>query len=72
MDPTPEALDLLADGALSVNQAVQFSGISRAELFGLMKSGHLAWFKRGVRRFIVRRTLVEYLARLYAAHKAAQ
>lgn len=65
--PEPADLELLADGAMKVRQAVEFSGLSRAELFNLMADGTLAWFKRdtGPHRFIVKRSLVAYLAALY-------
>lgn len=61
----PAALDLLRDGALTVSQAAEFSGICRTDLFGLMNSGELVWFRRGKARLIPRRALVELLARLY-------
>lgn len=67
LDPADVAL--LADGAMTVRQAAVFSGISRTELFDLMKQEIIEWFPRGKNRLIVRKSLVEYLARLYAAHK---
>lgn len=63
--------DLLADGALTVKQAVTFSGIGRSALFELMASGVLPWFRHGQNRMLPRRPLIEYLARLYRAHQTA-
>lgn len=68
----PAHVLLLSDGAMTVRQAAEFSGIGRTELFDLMKQGYLDWFPRGQNRLIVRKTLVEYLARLYAAHVGAK
>ncbi|VTR97847.1 unnamed protein product [Gemmata massiliana] len=67
----PAALALLADGSMTVRQAAEWSGISRSELFALMHGGHVEWFRRGKNNLIPRRSLNEYLARLYAAHRVA-
>ena len=56
------AEELLADGALGVNAAVKFSGISRSELYALMGDGELKFCKRGRRRLIPKRALVRFLA----------
>lgn len=65
----PAALALLADGSMTVRQAAEWSGLSRTELFNLMRDGDLPWFRWGQGRMIPRKSLHEYLARLYAAHK---
>lgn len=57
---TPD--DVLADGCLSVREAVKFSGLSRAELYLRMGDGRLAYVKHGVRRLIPKKSLVELLA----------
>lgn len=63
MAADPDVLDLMADGALGVAEAVEFTGLSRAELYRLMLSGRLAFVKHG------RRTLIPRVAarRLLAA-----
>ena len=63
----------MRDGAMSVDEAVAFSGISRRELYRLMKAGRLPYVAYGMgrdrsgttgrRRLIPRRMLVEFLAR---------
>lgn len=52
-----------ADGALTVEAAVQFSGIGRTTLYTLMESGELQFTKVGARRLIPRRALVELLSK---------
>lgn len=66
---TPEILDAVADGAMSVAQARAFTGDSRARLWQLMDAGVLEWFHQGRDRRITRKSLVEYLARAMAARK---
>ena len=61
-DQRAAALDLLADGVMSIAGAVRFAGVSRTTLYGAMDAGHLAFVKRGRRRLIPRRALVAWLA----------
>jgi hypothetical protein len=64
---------LLADGALTVEAAVEFSGLPRTELFRLMSVGELTSFRYGNKtKLIPKRALVAYLARRYAADQAAR
>ncbi len=58
----PDPLEVLADGAVTVTEAVRFSGLSRATLYATMSEGGLAYIKRGRRRLIPRRALVAWLA----------
>ena len=59
----PEALaDLLADGTVSVKAATGFTGDTRTALYAAMRAGDLAYFNRGRRRLIPRKSLVQYLA----------
>jgi excisionase family DNA binding protein len=62
----PEALELAADGALPVPEAVRFTGCSRSVLYEQMESGMLAFVKVGRRRLIPKRALIEFLARRLA------
>jgi len=63
-NPThPDALELAADGALPIPEAVKFSGCSRSVLYEQMELGMLAFLKVGRRRLIPRRALVEFLAK---------
>jgi excisionase family DNA binding protein len=57
-----EAKSAVADGVLSVNEAVEFSKLGRTELYKLMTAGKLAFLKHGKRRLIPKRALVELLA----------
>ena len=61
-DASAAAEELLADGALGVNDAVEFSGLSRSELYEAMRNGALKFCKRGKRRLIPKRALVRLLA----------
>lgn len=54
--------DLLADGVVSIRDAVAFAGLSRAELYRRMGAGELAHVIQGRRRLIPRRALVRMLA----------
>lgn len=69
--PTPE--ELLADGALTVRAAVEFSGLPRTELYRVMGTGELPYFQPGEKlRLIPKRGLVTYLAARYAAHRSGR
>ncbi len=60
---TEEDAELLEDGAMSINAAVAWSGISRAKLYQAMAAGRLAYVKDGKRRLVPKRGLRDYLAR---------
>jgi hypothetical protein len=62
MTTGPDALDLLADGALGIEAAVDFTGLSRAELYRRMGRGSLPYVLQGRRRLLPRRALQEMLA----------
>ena len=68
----PAILAEAADGALSVDQAMTFTGDSRARLYQLMAAGVLTWYsldaQPGGHRRITRRSLIEYVARQIVAH----
>lgn len=68
----PAALAAVAEGAMSVTAAAEFTGENRNVLFALMKNGTLEWYYSGKNRRITRKSLHEYLARLYAAHNKTQ
>lgn len=55
--------ELLEDGALPINDAVEWSGVSRSKLYIAMTEGKLPYIKLGKRRLIPRRALRDYLAR---------
>jgi hypothetical protein len=59
---TDDATDLVADGVLSVAESMQFTKLSRAELYNLMGAGRLTFVKHGKRRLIPKRALVQLLA----------
>ncbi len=61
LDPA-EVERLLADGAMTVQQGVQFSAIGRSALYAAMSRGDLRWLKVGKRRLIPRKALVAFLA----------
>jgi predicted DNA-binding transcriptional regulator AlpA len=59
---TKEALEVMADGVLAIDAAVEFAGISRAELYRRMTAGQLVYSMQGRRRFIPKRALIAMLA----------
>jgi excisionase family DNA binding protein len=58
----PARAELFADGAVTVAEAVRFSGIGRTHLYDLMTAGRIAFVKIGSRRLIARRGLIDLLA----------
>lgn len=72
VEPTAEDLAAVADGALSVAQACEFTGDSRARLYQLMDAGVLEWFSSGTHRRITRASAQRYLAQLLAEAKASR
>ena len=61
--PSPDALAACADGALTIQAAVDFSGVPRSSIYELLNSGDLPSIRVGRRRLIPKRALVEFLAR---------
>ena len=55
-------LDDLADGCLSIPQAVALTQISRSRMYELMDSGQVPSLKVGSRRLIPRKGLLRFLA----------
>lgn len=53
---------MLADGTLTIGDAVRFSGIGRTALYRLMGAGRLPYAQQGRRRLVPRKALVELLA----------
>jgi len=52
---------LFEEGAMTVRQAVAFSGISRSGLYELMSNGKLPWTNVGSRRLIPKSSLLTLL-----------
>jgi excisionase family DNA binding protein len=62
--PTESGIhDLVADGAVSVTEAVRITGLSRSFLYKLMEGGQLEYMKIGKARRIPRRALLDLMAR---------
>jgi len=56
----PEAL--VADGAITIEEAVRWSGIGRTRIYSLMAEGRLRYAQVGRRRLIPRAALRQILA----------
>lgn len=67
MESQQTAVEQVADGVLNVNEAIQFSRLSRAELYRLMERGELAFVKFGKRRMIPKNALRDLLAKFVVA-----
>ena len=52
----------LDEGMLGVKEAVEFSRLSRAELYAAMARGDLKFYQYGRRRLIAKKDLVSWLA----------
>lgn len=67
---TAPAAGVWAMGARTVRQAEAETGLSRQELWELMREGVVPWFSHGGngRRLMAWGALVAYLERLHAAH----
>lgn len=59
--PTGPDPSIWADGAMRVNDAAEFSGLSRTVLYGLMRSGELPYAQPTRDRVVPRRALVKLL-----------
>src|SRR5262249_48185348 len=53
--------NIVSDGSVSVTEAVRFTGMSRAWLYGAMERGELPFIKLGGARRIPRKSLVKLL-----------
>lgn len=56
-------LDLVADGLLTVKEAIAFISLSRSTLHKLMENGQLGYVKIGKARRIPRKALLELAAK---------
>lgn len=56
------AVAVVADGMFTVKEAVEFTKLSRSELYALMGRGELQFLKHGKRRLVPKRAIVELLA----------
>jgi excisionase family DNA binding protein len=56
------AEELLEDGALTIDEAVAWSGVGRTRLYGEMADGNLPFVQKGARRLIPRKALRQLLA----------
>lgn len=61
MKPSAD-LEVVADGLLTIEDAMQFLAVSRATVYAIMDAGHLAYVKVGRCRRIPRKALVAYAA----------
>lgn len=57
-----ENVSLVSEGAMTVREAVRFTGISRSDLYRFMESGRLPWLKPCRNRLIPRKALVDLMA----------
>jgi len=56
------AFEVVADGAVRIEEAVKLSGIGRTKLYEMMQTGEIASVKIGTRRLIPRIELRRILA----------
>jgi excisionase family DNA binding protein len=59
---TETSEELFQDGAMGVNDAAKFIGVSRAVLYRLMEKGTIPFAQPAGRRLVPRRSLVRWLA----------
>ena len=52
----------ISDGLMTIQQAAEFSTISRTRMYALMGSGDIRYFQRDGRRVIAKSDLVAFLA----------
>jgi excisionase family DNA binding protein len=55
--------ELVADGAVGLDEAMKLSGLQRSKLYELMGEGELPFVKLGARRLIPRRAITALLAK---------
>jgi len=65
-------LELLEEGCLTIEEAVQFSGLSRSFLYEQMKAGRLPFVKVGAARRVPKRALQRFLAEHLVAGRQAR
>ena len=58
-----EALSMVREGAMSVEEAMSFTGMGRSSLYEAMARGELPYIKIGAARRIPRRALELWLAK---------
>jgi len=61
MLPPESAAEACAAGAVDVNGAEEFTGVSRMELYRAMSAGEIEWFYHGRIRLIARKELARKL-----------
>lgn len=66
-EPEPDLVasrEVWRDGAMRIDAAEAFSGLSETELWDLMNAGLIRFFRKGAKkiRMIARASLVDYLA----------
>ena len=54
--------EMMAEGTLTVDAAVGFSGLGRTFLYNAMDRGELPFAKCGARRLIPKNAMIKYLA----------
>ena len=59
---THSAEAILEEGAVTVAEAVAWSGVGRTRLYGEMAAGNLPFVQKGTRRLIPRKALRKLLA----------
>jgi excisionase family DNA binding protein len=59
--------ELTTDGAMNVDEARRFAGVSRSELYRLMDAGLIAYAQSGRRRLVLRASVREWLRARVAA-----
>jgi excisionase family DNA binding protein len=60
---------VIADGAMSIRKAVQFTGFSRSFLYEMMEDGRLPYIKIGRARRIPKRALLDLLQQALVVSK---
>ena len=53
--------EVLTDGAMSIEAAASWSGLSRTKIYAAMARGDLLYIKDGKRRLVPKRGLHDYL-----------
>ena len=61
-DARPTLMKLCEDGALTIRQATEFTGLPRTAVYKLLGDGTLPSVRVGRRRLIPKRALIELLA----------
>jgi excisionase family DNA binding protein len=64
--------DLIADGLLTVQEALDFTKLGRTDLYARMNSGELRSVKIGRRRLIPKRALIDLISRNLVKEESTQ